>query len=229
MTFGNGIFGFLNWLRKDPSAIAWHIIPWAVIPAWIGAAIGTFHPLMSPEHCKTLFALFAVKVAVLVWRGLYIGRSKMSVGKPFALVQKAANVDHNDHDCAAAESSAERQCSTRSIACVCSFIAGLVLVAHIGIGNAVTTFLVSSFVWRLPAKSAVVTSIIVGGWTSFVPFIIHLVILKDVPIALWVMGLPGVYVGAKIAPIVHERIGIVNVLAAFVLFLVITAVLMVSL
>jgi len=231
MTFGNGIFGFLNWLQKDPSAIAWHIIPSAVIPAWIGAAIGTFRPLMTSEHCRTLFALFAIKVAVLVWRGLYVGRRNMRGGKPFSLVLIPADEEDANDGCAAAATlmtKSRYRHSTRIIACICSFLAGLILVAHIGIGNAVTTFLVSSFVWRLPPKSAVVTSIIVGGWTSFAPFLIHLLILKDVPIALWVMGLPGVYLGARMAPVVHERIGIVNVLAAFVLFLVATAVLMVS-
>ena len=42
------------------------------------------------------------------------------------------------------------------------------------------------------------------------------------------MTLPGVFLGAKIAPKVHEAIGIVNVLAAFVIFLLLVAVLMVS-
>lgn len=69
MTFGNGI-GFLTWLKKDPSAIVFYALPAAVIPAWIGSAIGTLRPLMSAEQCRTIFALFAIKVAVIVWRGI---------------------------------------------------------------------------------------------------------------------------------------------------------------
>jgi uncharacterized membrane protein YfcA len=109
-----------------------------------------------------------------------------------------------------------------------SFLAGSILVSHIGIGNAMTTFLVASFVWRLPAKSAVVTGIICGGWTSLVPFLWHLFVLKDVPIALWVMGLPGVYLGARIAPLVHDHVGIFNVLRAFCIFLMVTFLVMIS-
>jgi len=77
------------------------------------------------------------------------------------------------------------------LACGCSFLAGLILVSHIEIENAMTTFLICRWIWELPAKPSVVTGILVGGWTSVVPFGLHLLVLKDVPIALWVMGLPG--------------------------------------
>ena len=68
---------------------------------------------------------------------------------------------------------------------------------------------------------------LVGGWTSAVPFVIHLVVIGGVPLHLWVMGLSWVYVGARIAPLMHERLGIVTVLTAFVIFLLRTAALMV--
>uniref|UniRef100_A0A7S0B1Z2 Membrane transporter protein n=1 Tax=Minutocellus polymorphus TaxID=265543 RepID=A0A7S0B1Z2_9STRA len=221
MTFGNGIFGMLNWLRKDPSAIAFYAIPSAVIPAWIGSAIGTLRPFMTAEHCKTLFALFAIKAAAVVWRGLYVSRRNLRLGKPFT-------VGFGSDDNQTAAELARRKNSTRYIASVCSFLAGWILVAHIGIGNALVSFLVFTFVFRLTPKEAVVTAIVCGGFTSFCPFLIHLFILKDVPLDLWVMGLPGVYLGAKIAPKIHEAIGIGNILAAFVIFLLLVAVLMVS-
>ena len=221
MTFGNGVFGLLNWIKKDISAIAFYAIPAAVIPAWIGAAIGTLRPFMTPEHCKTLFALFALKVAAVIWRGLYVGRRNVRLGKPFTI---GFGLDDNQ----AAADLARRKRSTHYIASICSFLAGLVLVAHIGVGNALVSFLVFAFVWRLEPKQAMVTAVICGGWTSFCPFLIHLFILKDIPIALWIMTLPGVFLGAKIAPKVHEIIGIVNVLAAFVIFLLLVAVSMVS-
>ena len=220
MTFGNGIFGFLNWLKKDPTAIAFYVLPAAVIPAWIGAAIGTLRPLMSAEQCKTIFALFAIKVAAIVWRGLYAGRRNMRVGKPFSI-----GLGSNDPEAAEL---AQRKRSTRYIASICSFFSGLILVGRIGVGNALISFLVFTFVWKLPPKEAMVTAIISGGWTSLCPFLIHLLLLKDVPLNLWIMCLPGVYVGAQIAPRVHEAIGIVNVLALFVIFLLLVAMLMVS-
>ena len=80
-----------------------------------------------------------------------------------------------------------------------------------------TTFLVCVFIWRVEPQSAVVTAIIAGGWwvslgpfvctavrfvtsqgvrflivrrTSVAPFLIHLLVLKDVPIGLWLMVNP---------------------------------------
>ena len=218
--FGNGIFGFLSWIKKDPSAIVFYALPAAVMPAWIGSAIGTLRPLMSAEQCRTVFALFAIKEAVIVWRGLYVGRRNLRVGKPFSI-----GFDSED---AEAADLARRKKSTRYIASACSFFSGLILVSHIGIGNALISFLVFTFVWKLPPKQAMVTAIISGGWTSLCPFLMHLLILKDVPLNLWICVLPGVYAGAKIAPRVHETIGINNVLALFVIFLLLVAMLMVS-
>lgn len=236
MTFGNGVFGFLTWLRKDPSCIAWNVVPYAVVPAWIGASWATFHPFLTPLRCQQLFALFSFKVAIIVGRGIYISRRRMQrnnykhaadggSGKSFSIV------DHDDESSENITSQIlcdESQKQRQLWACCSSFLAGFILVSHIAIGNAMTTFLVCSFVWRLPAKTSVVTGVLVGGWTSIVPFGIHLFILKDVPVALWVMGLPGVYLGANIAPMVHEHLGIVNVLTAFCLFLVATALLMIT-
>uniref|UniRef100_A0A7S4T0H4 Membrane transporter protein n=1 Tax=Ditylum brightwellii TaxID=49249 RepID=A0A7S4T0H4_9STRA len=226
MTFGNGVFGFLTWLRKDPSSIAWRVVPCAVLPAWVGATLGTLRPFLTTGQCRHLFGFFCVVVGIVVLRGIYQnqGRNDDLKGRPFSIVENNHHIiigDDGEDD--PEGSSPSRQ---KILACCFSFLAGLILVPHIGIGNAMTTFLVCSFVWRLPAKPSVVTGILVGGWTSLVPFLLHLFVLQDIPIALWVMGLPGVYLGARIAPLVHEKLGITNVLIAFVVFLFGTAALM---
>jgi uncharacterized membrane protein YfcA len=207
-------------------SIAWHIVPYAVIPAWIGATWVTFYPFLTPDQCKHLFALFCVVVAVIVGRGIYIGQRNTVNNncKAFSIVEQQGDDDMEGIIITEEE---EQPLQRKLWASACSFVAGSVLVSHIGIGNAMTTFLVGSFIWRLPAKVSVVTGILCGGWTSVVPFLLHLVIFQDVPIALWVMGLPGVYVGAQLAPLVHERLGITTVLTAFCGFLVVTAILMV--
>jgi len=234
MTFGNGVFGFLTWLGKDPSSIAWHTVPYAVVPAWIGATWATFHPFLTPLHCQRLFALFCVIVAIIVGRGIYISEKRRrrnnnentddGGAKSFSIFYD----DNKDNEDSTSELSSDELRERRRWACCLSFLTGSILVSHIAIGNAMMTFLVCSFVWKLPAKTSVVTGIVVGGWTSAVPFGIHLLVLHDVPIALWVMGLPGVYLGALIAPLVHERLGIVNVLTAFCLFLLATSLIMIT-
>jgi uncharacterized membrane protein YfcA len=248
MTFGNGVFGFLSWLQKDPKSIAWHIVPYAVIPAWIGASWAIFYPFLSGNACRRLFAMFCLKVALVVGRGIYVGDKYSSSDDDAALYNygrstKAPDVAHDNTFSILEDTMYDRDDTVkfntttstsppeaRQIvwASGASFLAGSILVSHIGIGNAMTTFLVACFVWRLPAKSAVVTGILCGGWTSLVPFLWHLLVLRDVPIALWVMGLPGVYLGARIAPLVHDHVGIFNVLRAFCIFLLVTFLLMVS-
>jgi len=223
MTFGNGIFGFLSWITKDPSSIIWSVVPYAVLPAWVGAAWFTLHPFLDPARCRQLFALFSFLVASIVARGVYVSSKKISEGKTEFSIQLGDN-SNSDND--GNKNGIQNTWRQIIISCLCSFTAGSVLVAHIGIGNAMTTFLVCSFVWKLPAKKSVVTGILVGGWTSLIPFLIHLIVLQDVPITLWVMVLPGVYLGARLAPLVHERIGITTVLFLFCVFLLIVTVIL---
>ena len=67
------------------------------------------------------------------------------------------------------------------------------------------------------------TGIVTGGLVCWVPFMIHLFALKDVDLTLWVMVLPGVYYGAKLAPFCHEKFGLTNIMWAFAAFLFATA------
>jgi len=231
MTFGNGVFGFLSWLRKDPTSIAWFVVPYAIIPAWVGATWTTFHPIFkSSDQCRQLFALVCLKVSLLVARSIYINKynnaSDNSNNSSFKITDEKVSPTHNEYD----NASNIHQLPLRAgLSVICSFAAGLILVAHIGIGNAMTTFLVCTYIWKLPPKQCMVTGILCGGWTSVVPFLLHLFVLRDVPIALWVMGLPGVYFGAQIAPWFHEQLGgINNVLVAFCGFLIIMSLLLLT-
>jgi uncharacterized membrane protein YfcA len=229
MTFGNGVFGFLTWLQKDPKSIAWHVVPYAVLPAWVGATVGTFYPFLTPFQCRQLFALSCLKVALIVARGIYIGKRNHNKNSEKAAFSIVAAADDDDVVVERLSEEDDSMLPKQLVASACSFLAGSILVSHIGIGNAMTTFLVGCFVWRLNAKSAVVTAILCGGWTSLVPFLLHWLVLQDddFPLALWVMGLPGVYLGARLAPLVHEQLGIDNVLVAFCVFLSGTFVLMI--
>jgi len=211
MTFGNGVFGFLNWLRKDPEVFVWGSFKYTVPSAWFGAVIGTFHPLLSESHCKLLFALFSSGVAVLVLRAARNG------GKIEPLAAAAAGRP---------EEELLAEPATRLKLAAVGFSAGLVLVANIAIGNAMATFLSLTLVLGVETRRAIVTGIVAGGWTSLVPFLLHLMALGDVPVARWLMVLPGVFLGARLAPHVHARLGLERVLWAFGAFLLATAGLM---
>ena len=103
-----------------------------------------------------------------------------------------------------------------------SFLGGVLLVPNIGIGPAMVTFLGLTLL-GYESKRSIVTGIITGGWVCIIPSLIHLFILNDVPVKLWLMVLPGVYVGSSIAPLVHDKLGIMNVLGAFGVFLLLSS------
>lgn len=244
MTFGNGVFGFLNWLRKDPERIAWKVVPYAVLPAWCGAAVGTMRPFLTPDQARRCFGAFALVAAAVVGKALLKGGGDVATafGGDNDLGERLTNViteigerkdllgagDPNESATSSSKPNSSLTISQRPrlLASISSFLSGLVLVSHIGVGNALATFLVGVYIWRLPAKSAIVTGILCGGWTSICPFLLHLLVLKDVPISLWVMGLPGVYAGARIAPATHDLLGLGRVLGAFVVFLLVAGIVM---
>jgi hypothetical protein len=78
-----------------------------------------------------------------------------------------------------------------------SLLGGVFLVPNIAIGPALTTYLLLVLM-GFRTKVAMVTGVVTGGWVCLVPFLLHLLVLQDVPIVLWLMVLPGVYVGAQV-------------------------------
>jgi uncharacterized membrane protein YfcA len=66
---GNGTFGLLGWLRKDPARIAWYALPYTVLPSLLGSLLATFGPATTDEAgIKRLFGCFALGVAAFVLR-----------------------------------------------------------------------------------------------------------------------------------------------------------------
>jgi len=213
MTFGNGVFGFLNWFKKDPTIFVWKSFKFTVPSAWLGATIGILYPILSETQCKYLFGTFSCFVAIIAVRAARNG----GVVEPF-FYSANKNPEITESQGILNESLLKLSFP--------AFFAGLILVSNIGIGNALTTFFTLTLFYGVEAKRAMVTGIITGGWTSLVPFLIHLIWLQDVPITRWLMVLPGIYLGAKIAPKVHSILGLEQVLYIFGVFLIATSLLM---
>lgn len=252
MTLGNGVFGFLKWVHKDPSLVVWESFVYTVVPSSIGSFVAiVFFPPMDLGVIRTLFAVFCLCLAGLVLLAVYRGGaidkiiSEPTVGaallgacssragasgdieeeintereQPVATdsepntinntITAASNSSTTDQVPSAADMQtafhAHRNLtvSTTSWAVLAtvSFLAGALLVPNIGVGPALTTFLGLQIVGYAPRR-AIVTGIITGGWVSLVPFLLHLLWLQDVPLPLWVMVLPGVYVGSQVRSLV---------------------------
>lgn len=204
MTFGNGVFGFLRWLNKDKSLILWETFPYTVIPSTVGSIIGMM--LLPPVPViivKWGFALFCCILSYFV----YIAAQKGGVeNMEFSRIKEHAWLKLS----------------------VVSLLAGLFLVPNIGFGPALTTFIMLGMMGKYTTKQAVVTGIVTGGWVSLVPFLICLFYRQDVPFHLWIMVLPGVFLGARLAPVAHDYFGIEKILFGFSAFLVGSALVMVT-
>eukprot|EP01031_Cornospumella_fuschlensis_P036231 gene36231-43948_t len=90
MPIGNGIFGFLNWLRKDSSLIIWDSFAYTVLPSWIGSFIA-MSMLPTPEvfYVKYAFGFFCFLLGSLVLLSIYRGGLKNVIGVSFNAVPVA--------------------------------------------------------------------------------------------------------------------------------------------
>ena len=246
MTFGNGVFGFLKWMHKEPTLVIWESFLYTVFPSSVGSFIAMmFFPPLEVSVIRSIFAWFCLCLASLVCFAVYRGgaidkivecaplsTSAFACMAPRSVERSSVEqqLEENSHSPESegdvegegrgndnaelivenANSNSSPLSQQRSSICsveatqkqwlwlgIVSFLAGALLVPNIGVGPALTTFLGLQLV-GYPAKSAIVTGIITGGWVSLVPFLIHLW-RQNVPMQLWVMVLPGVYVGSQVS------------------------------
>lgn len=217
MSVGNGVFGALRWLLKDPEVMVYESFWYTVLPSSVGSVIGILLIPISGAWIKRL--LFAVFCLLMCFYVIYV----VITGQPNT---------HTSHSAKRTNPPIFRERPmvtiwSWSLIGAVSFAVGLLVVPTIGVGPAMITFLMLQ-VAGFSNEEAIVTGIVTGGWTCVVPFAIHLLILEDVNIQQWIMVLPGVYFGAKFAPHVHEAVGMTNVMIVFAVFLFATAVLFYS-
>ena len=103
---------------------------------------------------------------------------------------------------------------------IVGLIGGL-LVGYIGVGIDAILFLILTSRFKMDVHQATVTSIITMGLTAMTPFVVHLFIIRDVPINLWLMALPGILIGARIGPWLNQTLGNRRILIGFATVLII--------
>jgi uncharacterized membrane protein YfcA len=225
MTVGNGIFGYLHWQRKDPSLLVWEAIPFTVLPSSLGTLASVFITPPSEAVVKTSFALFCFLLAVFVFFCVHKG-GMARVVHDYSWTRNSKSNNTCRRDGANIEDAGMMILTWTEwlpLTAV-SFFAGVLLVPNIAIGPSLTTFL-GLVLLGFHEKAAMVTGIVVGGWASIVPFLLHASFYEDVPWDLWMMVLPGVALGAWLAPQVQTLIGMENSLIAFGIFLLCTFIL----
>ena len=233
MSIGNGILGHLRWLLKDPSLIIYESFEWTVIPSSVGSLIAIF--FMPKPHVYWVKKGFSVFCTLLGGYVLVAVRRRMALGitggahghSSKSSGAQGVHGSSNSNSNSGANGTINRPRMTKrgwGVIAIVSFVMGLFVVPNIGIGPALTTFLLLEF-FGYSEQEAMVTGIVTGGLVCWVPFAVHYLMLNDIDLQQWVMVLPGVYYGAKLAPLCHEYFGLNNIMWAFSAFLFATAML----
>lgn len=213
MSFGNGLFGFLRWLNKDSNLIIWDSFWYTIIPSYIGSLIAIFIlPAFGPEFIKSLFAIVCLSVAILIFIAVsYGGLEKIPFITIISNLTSELELSHTSSSNSSSLNSTTTSnqslynTTNKQLSSTCqytliiiTFLGGLFLVPNIGVGPALTTYLILN-IFGINTKAAVVTGIITGGWVCILPFLIHVVYFQDIPYELWLMVIPGVYIGAAVS------------------------------
>ncbi|WP_164848366.1 sulfite exporter TauE/SafE family protein [Halobacteriovorax sp. HLS] len=193
---GMGIFGTYNWFKTDRAAIVSPIVA-IVVPIAIAASLVTIliFPASKSSYLQVGFSCFGIFLAGYIYKHLDIDKStsRRDIILNKSLVLSLVGVG----------------------------LAGGAIVGYIGIGVDTLLFFVLTFFFKIDSHKATVTSIVTMGITAMVPFFVHLLIIKNVPLHLWLMVLPGIFLGARLGPWINMRLGQRRILSIFATILVI--------
>jgi uncharacterized membrane protein YfcA len=187
---GMGIFGTFNWVKRDRSAI---LFPAVVATVLIGSAATLLALLVFPvaeaEPLQLTFSFFGVGLATYIFYSLRHGLDKETRRFQWSVWTLVAVT-------------------------IVGLIGGL-FVGYIGAGIDALLFFVLTSRFKVDSHQATVTSIVTMGLTAMVPFGVHLFVIGDVPVNLWLMVLPGILMGARIGPWLNKTLGKRRILIGF--------------
>jgi uncharacterized membrane protein YfcA len=193
---GMGIFGTYNWVKKDKSAIIFPAVFAAVIIGGLASVLALLvFPISEAKPLQLIFSFFGVVLATYIFYSLRKGIVTQDNSFKWSIWMLIA------------------------IAIVGTI--GGFFVGYIGVGIDALLFFVLTSRFKINAHKAIVTSIVTMGLTAIIPFCVHLFIIGDVPINLWLMVLPGILIGARLGPWLNKTLGSRRILIGFASILII--------
>jgi len=203
---GVGVFAPLNWLVRDPSAIDLSSLRRMLPPMLVGLILSlTVLRLESGDAVLIAFAFFCLFVAAYVAQGLLgCGTGPMS------------------------ELSAVRT-EPRMVLHWAACALGGLLTGYIGVAAEKVSFMLLIYQGGIDVRTASVTSVTSVGWLSAVATVVHALSRcssggYDLPVQLWLTGLPGILLGSYLGPRINAALGPRRVMTVFCVLLVVEAV-----
>jgi hypothetical protein len=83
---------------------------------------------------------------------------------------------------------------------LCAFSTGYIFVANIGGGMALFTFFTLSLFLGVETKRAIPTALAIGGWTTLLPIMVNWVVFDGHTYVRLLLAVPGIWLGALLAP-----------------------------
>jgi uncharacterized membrane protein YfcA len=194
-TVGMGVFGAINWIRKAHHLIIWWVIGVTVVATWVGSALSMFvFPIHNDLVLESMFASFCFLLIVYVIWGLVKG-SLPAQDQELPLDWKSVSV------------------------CAVTGILGGILLGWIPVGVDVFMFVVLTALYGMDPRRATVISILILGWSSILPFLVHLIWRQTIPMYFWALTLGGCVLGARIGTLLLILIGKRVMLIGFIVIL----------
>ncbi len=191
---GMGVFGTYNWMKQDRGSINFSIVLASVLVGSITSIITLLvYPIVEIKPLQIIFSLFGLSLAICV------------------IITLKSNLLHWNNS--------YNWDFKLFLSILLIGIVGGMLVGYIGTGIDVLMFFVLTFLLKANAYKSTINSILTMGMTAFIPFCVHLFVLRDVPIHLWLMVLPGILMGARLGSWLNRTVGIKKVLIGFTFLL----------
>jgi uncharacterized membrane protein YfcA len=193
---GMGIFGTFNWVKRDKLAINFPVVIVTVLIGSAASILALFvFPIAEAKPLQLTFSFFGVGLATYVFYSIRKGIDKRNNRFRWSILGVVAIT-------------------------LVGLVGGL-LVGYIGAGIDALLFFILTSRFKIDSHQATVTSIVTMGLTAIIPFCVHLFIIGDVPINLWLMVLPGILIGARLGPWLNKTLGSKRILIGFAALLII--------